>query len=406
MRNFDLPDFSIGVASSHLTGNSEAIGREFKAGADFVSLKTTNGQSTRGQHATCDPHCREPEDRRIAPIPPFSAVNCETSFGYDFETYLKLLTEALQNNRPLLISVGYEVDEIKRTIHEIKEVVKDHPECPVAFELSLHHAQDKSVVVNRIKAAVETAKPYPLYVKISYYGGDYLNIARLAVENGAAGIIGINSLGPFEDINNILAPGQSGWLSGQEIANTSLEIARQVVDSVCGPANKHYIAVGGVDAGNIWRYFQVGANAVAVCTYLMNLGIECGLKKLKQALRIALEENGNPTVANLRKNISKEPVADLAEEQERLHRVIPPLASNTASVDHLDSPAHVEVNSEKCTACGVCVDACPEGAISIQRDAAEPIAAQISEEICEACGSCLVACARNAIDWKDESSVV
>lgn len=400
MAIFQLEDFSIGVASGPQTGNAQAIGRAFKAGADVVSVKTTNGHATREPDATCALHCREPEDRRIAPIKFASAVNCETSFGYDFETYLRLLIEALQNNRPLLISVGYEVDEIKRTISEIKEVVRDHPECPVAFELSLHHAQDQSVVVNRIKAAVAAADPYPLYVKISYYGGDYLKIARLAVENGAQGIIGINSLGPFEDINNILAPGQSGWLSGQLIAETSLEIARLVVETVCGPQGLPYIAVGGVDAGNIWKYFQVGANAVAVCTYLMNVGIERGLAKLKAALKIALRENGNPSVADLRRNIPGQ-VVNLAEEQKRLIRVVPEFASKTASVDHIDGSAHVEVDDGKCTACGVCVDACPEGAISIQRNPAE-VRAQINQDVCETCGCCLVACARNAINWRDE----
>lgn len=400
MAIFKLEDFSVGVASSHLTGNSVAIGRAFKAGADFVSVKTTNGHSTRGPNATCDPHCREPEDRRIASIQPASAVNCETSYGYDFETYLEFLIEALKLDRPLLISVGYEVKEIKRTIKEIKEVVHDHPDCPVAFELSLHHANDKSIVIDRIKAAVRAAKPYPVYVKISYYGGDYLNIAKLAVENGAEGIVGINSLGPFLDIHGILAPSQSGWLSGQQIANTSLEIVRQVVDTVCGPNAKPYIAVGGIDAGNIWRYFQVGANAVASCTYLMNVGIERGLKKLKAALQIALRENKNPSVADLRKNIPGQ-VVDLVKEQIRLGRVVPVLASYTGSVDRIGKSAHVEVDDKECTACGVCVDACPEGAISINRDQVKAIVAQIDQKLCEACGGCLVACARGAINWKE-----
>lgn len=50
------------------------------------------------------------------------------------------------------------------------------------------------------------------------------------------------------------------------------------------------------------------------------------------------------------------------------------------------------VDEDECTACGICLDFCPAGAITLRGRTAE-----IDQSRCDACGSCSVACERGAI---------
>lgn len=52
----------------------------------------------------------------------------------------------------------------------------------------------------------------------------------------------------------------------------------------------------------------------------------------------------------------------------------------------------VKVIKEKCVACGVCVDACPVDAITMQD------VAVINEDTCIDCGTCIDECPSEAIE--------
>ena len=56
------------------------------------------------------------------------------------------------------------------------------------------------------------------------------------------------------------------------------------------------------------------------------------------------------------------------------------------------------IDTEECSACGICVDACPEGVLELGDEAAEVA----SEEDCTACGTCLEECPMGAITEVDE----
>ena len=51
-----------------------------------------------------------------------------------------------------------------------------------------------------------------------------------------------------------------------------------------------------------------------------------------------------------------------------------------------------EIDTEKCTGCGVCIKACPFGAISLDDDVAV-----IDDDICTECGMCIDECPCDAI---------
>ena len=51
-----------------------------------------------------------------------------------------------------------------------------------------------------------------------------------------------------------------------------------------------------------------------------------------------------------------------------------------------------QVNKEKCTGCGLCVDACPMDAIKLENDEAK-----VDEDICTECGVCVEECPNDAI---------
>lgn len=52
----------------------------------------------------------------------------------------------------------------------------------------------------------------------------------------------------------------------------------------------------------------------------------------------------------------------------------------------------VWIDAERCTGCGVCVELCQLGAISLVADQAH-----VSEELCNGCGLCLDGCPENAV---------
>jgi len=51
-----------------------------------------------------------------------------------------------------------------------------------------------------------------------------------------------------------------------------------------------------------------------------------------------------------------------------------------------------KVDNNRCKGCGVCVDVCPPGAITLKDDTA-----MIDQDLCTQCGNCAAACPADAI---------
>lgn len=52
------------------------------------------------------------------------------------------------------------------------------------------------------------------------------------------------------------------------------------------------------------------------------------------------------------------------------------------------------INEEDCSACGICVDACPESVLDLSGDSAEVV----DEDSCTACATCMEECPMGAIE--------
>jgi MinD superfamily P-loop ATPase len=59
----------------------------------------------------------------------------------------------------------------------------------------------------------------------------------------------------------------------------------------------------------------------------------------------------------------------------------------------------VEVDSEKCTGCGVCIDVCPAGAVNLEKGCA-----YILTSHCKCCGACAVECPPGAISLQQSDN--
>jgi NAD-dependent dihydropyrimidine dehydrogenase PreA subunit len=56
------------------------------------------------------------------------------------------------------------------------------------------------------------------------------------------------------------------------------------------------------------------------------------------------------------------------------------------------------INADECSACGICVDECPNGVLEIVDDKAQPV----HDENCDACETCLEVCPMGAIEEIEE----
>lgn len=59
------------------------------------------------------------------------------------------------------------------------------------------------------------------------------------------------------------------------------------------------------------------------------------------------------------------------------------------------------VDQDKCVECGICIDSCPEAAISMKNEKAT-----ISQDKCTFCGNCFSACPQEAIRPNSENPLL
>lgn len=266
---------------------------------------------------------------------------------------------------PVIVGLGY-------TAPQINELARHVAPFADALELSTHYlGDDPSPVVAAISAAKE-AVDLPVFVKLSPQI-DLKLFATAAQAAGADGLVLINSLGPCLDID--LETGRSlmgsetgyGWMSGSAIFPVALRAVYEAYKYVDIPI----LGVGGISSGqDAIKMIMAGATAVQVCTaaILEGPGI---YQKITRQIEKYMEERGIGSLEEIHG------LAHKYQRQQDLQHWLP------------------IIDSQRCTACGLCAQSCVYSAITIDEYAV------VDDKLCAGCGLCITRCKFGAISPKD-----
>lgn len=223
----------------------------------------------------------------------------------------------------------------------------------------------------------------PLIAKITPEGGRIADVSKVALGAGAAAVCSVaNRLGiPPLDIWNYKKPiynlqGENtmGCLSGPWIKPLALRDVFEIRKMV-GPT-PHIIGTGGIASmEDAVEMIMCGADSIGVCTETMIHGFGF-LEKWMKSLKNYMQKMAFQTVRDIR---------DL-------------LIQEIKSAAELTVWAGVaQVDPEKCSSCGLCLEIGHCNAIILTDEAAS-----IYPQLCQGCSTCIDICPKKAIQMVDE----
>ncbi|MCD6450332.1 MAG: 4Fe-4S binding protein [Thermotogaceae bacterium] len=265
---------------------------------------------------------------------------------------------------PLFVSVGY-------TKEDMEELVPKLDEFADAFEVSTHYVGKNLNVIGEIVATIRKHTKKPIYMKLSPHIPDPVGFAKVAKENGANGIVAVNSLGPTMKIDpakrQIVFGGKDKfvWVSGPYLKPLALARVYQVAREVDGI---EVIGVGGIKtADDVVEFLLAGAKAIQLLSSALIMGKDI-YKRIVEGLPAALNKYG---FSSVREVIETDLSFNLKYE-----------------------PDHPKIDLDKCTFCKVCEMVCPYWAIWVYPDEKKVV---VDEDKCFGCGLCQTRCPVNAI---------
>ena len=218
----------------------------------------------------------------------------------------------------------------------------------------------------------------PIIAKITPEGGRIAEVSKVAFESGAAAVCSVaNRLGipPIDiwnykkPIYNLQAQNTMGCLSGPWIKPLALRDVFEIRKLV-GPG-PHINGTGGVASmEDAVEMMMCGADSIGVCTQTMIAGFGF-LEKWMKSLKDYMNKMGFQTLGDFR---------DL------LIREIKSAADLTVWA------GYAQVDPEKCSSCGMCVEIGHCNAIVLTDASAE-----IDSELCQGCSTCIDICPKKAI---------
>lgn len=293
-----------------------------------------------------------------------SIMNAELWSEYPLDYWTSSILPALRRDLkiPLILSVGYTKEDMEILIPALD------PYCD-AFEVSTHYVgKDLSIIGNTVKT-ITSMTSKPVYMKISPHIPDVVAFAKVVQENGAKGIVAINSLGPSMKIDaanrNVVMGNESGesWTSGPVIKPIALAIINRIKTAM---PDFTVIGAGGVEsAEDVVEFLLAGADAVQMLSAAMLKGKDLYERILRDLPR-TLERLGFTSVKEV-------------------------IETKLQQGNVKFEPNHPVIDKEKCTLCGICQRVCPYFALSM----ADQV--QVDCKSCFGCGLCQTRCPSKAI---------
>ncbi len=292
-------------------------------------------------------------------------MNSELWSEHPLSTWVEDILPAYQknNDRPLIISVGYSKADMQELIPQLEQFAD-------AFEVSTHYV---GTDLNKIKETVETIRSLtdkPFYMKISPHIPDPAAYAKTIKAAGANGVAAINSLGPTMNINlenrAIEYGAEDGfvWTSGPVIKNLALATVYKIKNA---EPDLTVIGVGGIaKAEDVLEFLLAGADAVQMLSAALLKGKQL-YKKIIDDLPGTLEKYGFASIEAVKSTILEKRV----DYKDKLPWLIEEkciecmLCVKTCPYFAIEFKDRITFDPAKCFSCGLCVSICPTDAIKM-----------------------------------------
>jgi dihydroorotate dehydrogenase (fumarate) len=233
-----------------------------------------------------------------------------------------------------------------------------------AFEVSTHYVGKDLTSIGETVKTITSLTSKPVFMKISPHIPDVVAFAKVVKENGAKGIVAINSLGPTMKIDaknrKVLIGNESGevWTSGPAIKPVALAIVNKIKSAM---PDFTVIGAGGIEtAMDVVEFLLAGADAVQMLSAAMLRGKDLYQKILRDLPDVLM-------------NLDFSSVRDVIET---------PLQKGEVKYQ----PTYPVIDGRKCTLCRICETICPYFAINITNK----VEVDINE--CFGCGLCESKC--------------
>jgi dihydroorotate dehydrogenase (fumarate) len=265
-------------------------------------------------------------------------MNAELWSEYPLDYWLSDILPVLRRDLkiPLILSAGYTKEDMEVLIPALEGF------CD-AFEVSTHYVGKDLSVIGETVRTITSLTSKPVFMKISPHIPDPVAFAKAVRDNGARGIVAINSLGPTMKIDSVqrrvLMGNENGeaWTSGPAIKPVALAIVNKVKTAL---PDFTVIGVGGIEsAEDMVEFLLAGADAVQMLSAAMLKGKDL-YERILKALPDVLEKLNFSSI----REVIETPL------QKGGIKFVP------------DNPI---IDRDKCNLCGVCERVCPYFALSI-----------------------------------------
>lgn len=293
-----------------------------------------------------------------------SLMNAELWSEYPLEYWLKDILPGLRKDLkiPLILSVGYTKEDMETLIPSLDSFC----DC---FEVSTHYVGKDLRAIGDTVRTITGLTERPVFMKISPHIPDPVAFAETVRDNGARGIVAINSLGPTMKIDiarrKVLLGNEKGevWTSGPAIKPLALALVNKIKTSV---PDFTVIGTGGVSsAEDVIEFLLAGADAVQMLSSAMIKGKDL-YEKILSDLPGTLEKYNFSSIKEV---------------------IETPLEKGKVKY----TPDHPMADKGKCVLCGTCEKVCPYFAIKVSTEV------NVDKNICFGCGLCESRCPKKAI---------